>query len=346
MRKLLVIGGEGNMTGMRADHRTDDMEGLLQGLSNTRQYRQIVFYFTKQFLQPPADSEVLLPFVESTGVVMKTLTEGRGQDASEEVAHKSKEERVELAREYPEIFHRRILRAATSTALSLLYENIFSFLGDRQIVLIFTESDGHFCGLFPIASPAPGRSPQDERVTSQKLPITSGIKDWPIVFSRFDGDVLLPQQLVYGDEAEMPFSWCEPIPVSEILAGCKNALSARCKVTYPATGPLGDPRALLADGNNGGFLLAIPRPSNMRNFSITLRTGKGIEKAHLQKCEDSPGTVPERNWMTRKEVAEAIGKSTDTVDNYCRDGKFEVSKVGREVRISKVSVKGYLDGGA
>jgi hypothetical protein len=42
MRTLLVIGGEGNMTGMGADRFPDDMTGLLQGLRDCAQYNQLL----------------------------------------------------------------------------------------------------------------------------------------------------------------------------------------------------------------------------------------------------------------------------------------------------------------
>ena len=85
----------------------------------------------------------------------------------------------------------------------------------------------------------------------------------------------------------------------------------------------------------------------MKNFSITLQTGKGLGKEEAAVATSSAGKAPkvERNWMTRDEVAEVIKKSKDSVDNYCRAGKLEAIKVGREIRISKASVQRYLDQG-
>jgi hypothetical protein len=73
MRNLLVIGGEGNMSGMCADRAPDDMEGLLSSLTDTSNYDKIVFCFTDQLLQPPDNPEVLLPYVKQGEVAHKTL---------------------------------------------------------------------------------------------------------------------------------------------------------------------------------------------------------------------------------------------------------------------------------
>jgi hypothetical protein len=63
MRELLVIGGEGNMSGMCADRHPDDMTGLITALDDSSQYKQIVFHFTRSFLQPPEDPKQLIPLL-------------------------------------------------------------------------------------------------------------------------------------------------------------------------------------------------------------------------------------------------------------------------------------------
>lgn len=110
--------------------------------------------------------------------------------------------------------------------------------------------------------------------------------------------------------------------------------------------PSGGLTGLVGPSGGGKTLLAMPRPSNMKNLSITLQTGKGLGKEEPAPAVSKAGKAPkvERSWMTRDEVAAAIKKSRDSVDNYCRDGKLESAKVGREVRISRESVQRYLEG--
>ena len=333
------------MSGMCSDRFKDDLEGLLSALADTSVYEQIIFCFSKDLLQPPENPEVLLPYVNESEILHKTLNDAIDPAELSKAMNLSGEEQLEIARKHPQIFHKKILRVATSTAVSLLYETAFSFSGGNQVVLIFGENLDLSSTLFRVISPpTTARNLKHIRTRSQNLPITSGIKSWPITFKRFDAGQISTRELAFDNRVSLTFPWASPVPLPEVLAECVNIFSGKYPVTYPVEDVSKNPRSLLIEGDHDGFLLAIPRPSNMKNFSITLRTGKGIQKE--KPIPEPTGATPtvERNWMTRNEVAEAIGKSTDTVDNYIRDGKLESDKVGREVRITKASVEKYLGG--
>ncbi len=343
MRKLLVVGGNGNMSGMCADHATDDMAGLLSALTDTSSYEQIVFCFSDQLLQPPDDPEVLLPYIRAAEIAHKTLAAAVAPEELSKLAALSNEDQLEEARKHPAILHDKILRVATSTAVSLLYETTFSFAGGNQVILIFGQHLDRCSDLFKIIiPPILTRDSETIRIRSANLPITSGIKEWPLTFRRFDTDQISIRELAPIEPVHLSFDWTESIPIKEVLAECANLFPGKYPISYPVEDVSKNPRALLVEGDHDGFLLAIPRPSNMKNFSITLRTGKGIKKEAQSKEATGAAPTVERDWMTRSEVAKAIGKSTDTVDNYLRDGKLTANKVDREVRIAKESVQRYL----
>lgn len=319
MRELLVIGGEGKMTGMMADRYPDDMKGLLQGLRNCAQYKQIIFSPSERFLSPPANLEELLPLAE--------FNESLLNDARRHLAALSS----------------KILKESTSQALSLFYEALLSFTNGRQVVLICGHGNELSQGLLPFFTSAKEEELGSQRIETDKLPLLSGIKEWPLVFERVTSPLAL-DRLLPGPKSILSFPWGTELSANELLK--RKHPSQPCPVSFPSEDVLGHPRSLLVEGKRGGFLLAIPRPSNMKNFSITLQTGKGLGREDAPIIVQSAGKAPkvERNWMTREEVAAAIKKSKDTVDNYCRDGKLEATKVGREIRISKASVQQYLDG--
>jgi len=319
MRELLVIGGEGNMTGMMADRYPDDMKGLFQGLQNCAQYKQIIFFLSERFLLPPENLEELLPLAEFN----KTL--------------------LADARKHPDALRSKILRESTTQALALFYEVLLSFTNGRQVVLICGCGNASSDGSLPFFTSAQEDELDSQRVEADKLPLLSGIKEWPLVFARVTSPLDL-RRLLPGPESTLSFPWDTELLADELLKR-KHLLQTPCPVSFPSEDVLGHPRSLLVEGKRGGFLLAIPRPSNMKNFSITLQTGKGLGKEESVVATQSTGKAPkvERNWMTRDEVAEVIKKSKDSVDNYCRAGKLEAIKVGREVRITKASVQRYLD---
>lgn len=320
MRTLLVIGGEGNMTGMMADRYPDDMKGLLQGLRDCAQYKQIILYPTKNFLLPPENHDELIPLTEFDD---RLLAE---------------------ARRHPDVLHSKILREATTQAMTLFYEVLTSFTTGRQVILICGRGSELSQALLPFFSEAKDLSLETQRVETDKVPLLSPVKEWPVIFERPDSPVCL-HQLLPGELAFMGFPWGIEIEANALFSRSRHARNAPCKVSFPAEDVLKHPRALLLEGLRGGFLLAIPRPSNMKNFSITLQTGKGLLKEEAPAVALTTGKAPkvERNWMTREEVAEAIRKSKDSVDNYCRAGRLESTKVGREIRITKASVQRYLD---
>jgi excisionase family DNA binding protein len=316
MRTLLVIGGEGNMTGMMADRISDDMAGLLTGLKDTRQYRQIVLMPSSRFLQPPEDPLSLLPLADFD-------------------AHL-----IEEARKNPGALRTKILRVSTKQALRQFYETLLSFLNGRQVVLICTPGNELAESLLPFFSSV---DTLEHRVECDKLPLLSGIKDWTVCFTRIPTP-LTPEALLPSEVLKLNFPWDIQVAARDVLQTLRHLLENPAPVSYPAEDALLYPRAMLAEGKRGGFLLAIPRPSNMKNFSITLQTGKGLKKE--SPVTENPGKKAvkiERDWMTRDEVAEVIRKSKDSVDNYCREGKLESYKAGREVRISRESVQKYLE---
>ena len=152
--------------------------------------------------------------------------------------------------------------------------------------------------------------------------------------------------LIPREAADLCFPWEISIPMKNVVRNLHKILPERVRAFYPAIDALNHPRSLLIRGRHNGFLLAMPSPSNLKNLSITLQTGKGITVASTPAPTPEKASAPQltRNWMTRSEVAAEIGKSTDTVDNYCRDGVLRFTKAGRQVRITKESVQHYLDG--
>jgi excisionase family DNA binding protein len=320
MRTLLVIGGEGNMSGMMADRYPDDMKGLLEGLRNCAQYKQIILYPSERFLLPPDDFEELLPLAEFDPHLL------------------------EAARKYPDALRTKILKESTSQALSLFYRTLFSFTNGRQVVLICGHGNALSCSLLPFFTPAQEEELDSQRVEADRIPLLSGIKEWPLVFGQVASPLALGR-LLPGPGVTMSFPWGTEITADELPGGWRHLLQAHHPVSFPSEDVLGHPRSLLIEGKRGGFLLAIPRPSNMKNFSITLQTGKGLGREEVPATVQSEGKAPrvERNWMTREEVAEAIRKSKDSVDNYCRAGRLDSTKVGREIRITKESVQRYLN---
>jgi len=321
MRTLLVIGGEGNMTGMGADRFPDDMKGLLQGLRDCAQYNQIILYPSQQFLAPPEKLEELLPLAEFDEAL---LTD---------------------ARKYPDALRSKILKESTTQALSLFYETLLSFVTTgRQVVLICGNGNDLSCASLQFFKSAKEDGLHTQHVGVQKLPLLSGIKEWPLVFERLESPLDL-RTLLPNPMLTKTFPWGTEISAGDLLKRKRYLLSASCPVTFPAEDALLNPRALLIEGSRDGFLLVIPRPSNMKNFSITLQTGKGLGKPEETAATSGTGKAPkvERNWLSREEVAGLIRKTKESVDNYCRDGKLESYKVGREVRITKASVQRYLD---
>jgi excisionase family DNA binding protein len=319
------------------------MEGLLSALTDISTYNKIIFFFTDQLLEPPDDPEVLLPFVNKQEVAHKALAAGAEPNELSKLSMLPVQEQIEAARKYPESLRKTILRVATSTAISLLYETVFSFTGGNQVVLIFGRNAQLRFNLFRmIDASVKTREPGQIGISSKNLPITSSIKKWPHRFRRFNTDQVTCSQLAQDDVVGLPFPWTSSIRVPELVKECANILRGEYPISYPVEDVSKNPRALLVEGHYDGFLLAIPRPSNMKNFSITLRTGNGIKKEAPAKESDGAAPTVKRDWMTRAEVAEAIGKSKDTVDNYIRDGKLESNKAGREVRITKESVEKYL----
>lgn len=309
------------MSGMMADRHADDMKGLLKGLRKCSQYKQIILYPTERFMLPPENLEELLPLADYDAALL------------------------EDARKHPEHLKKKILSESTPQALSLFYEALFSFANGRHVILICDQGNELSRALLPFYSPATEKELDSQRIEHDKIPLLSGVKDWPFVFERFDSPLCLAR-LLPSEEGDMDFPWGTKISGDRLMKRKEHLLTKECPVEFPAEDVLFHPRALLIKGDRDGFLLAMPRPSNMKNLSITLRTGKGLGKEEEPAEVQSNGKAPsiERNWMSRAEVAEAIGKSKDTVDNYVRDGKLEANKVGREVRITKESVQRYLDG--
>jgi len=321
MRTLLVIGGEGNMTGMMADRHPDDMKGMLQGLRDCAQYKQIILHPSENFLLPPDDLNELLPLAEFD------------------------EDLLKHALKHPDSARSKILRESTTQALSLFYETLVSFVTTgRQVVLICGQGSDLSRELLPFFSLAKEEELHTRHVGADKIPLLSGIKEWTVLFERFESPLAL-KKLLPDPMLRITFPWETEISAAALLHHKQHLLRTSCPLSFPAEDALLNPRALLLEGRRGGFLLMIPRPSNMKNFSITLQTGKGLGKEEEVSTTQNTGKAPkvERNWMTRDEVAEAINKSKDSVDNYCREGKLKSVKAGREVRITKDSVQRYLD---
>ena len=300
------------MTGMCADRYPDNMKGLIEGLNDCSQYKQIVLYPSKQFLLPPENPDDLIPLLEF-------------DEAPQDSDH---------------------LKAATILSLSLFYEALLSFASGRQVVLICGDGNDLSRKLLPFFSTVEEKRLYARRVETDKLPLLSGIKDWSVLFDRFD-DPLSLQKLLPCSEFEMTFPWGTKLSGADLMEHKPHLLCTSCPVKFVAEDALLNPRALLVEGKRKGFLLAIPRPSNMRNFSITLQTGKGLGALEEPQTA-SAGKAPkvDRNWFSREEASDLIRKTKESVDNYCRNGKLSSYKVGREVRITKESVQQYLNQGA
>ena len=333
------------MAGMCADTFPDDMKGLIESLNEIEQYKQIVFYYTDQFLMPPSDPSELFPLIKDKAIFPEILREAL-TDAGVTPLPSSLDELIALGSEHPEPFNQAILQTAARVAAGLYYEALLSFTSMRQIVAIVGEGNELSTVAVPRFELAVKSELDKQRVSkSDNLPLLGGVQDWPVIFDRHSEKVQLSECLP-SYKGILPISDSIEVKLEHAYKRCFNSLSMECEVSYPAADDLNHPRALLLKPPSGsGFLLAMPRPSNMKNFSITLRTGKGIEVAKTESIGTSTESAParvERNWMTRKETAKAIGKSPDTVDNYCRNGRLEFYKEGREVRISKESVQRYL----
>ncbi len=323
MRTLLVIGGEGLMTGMCANRYPDNMKGLLEGLCDCSRYKQIILYPSQQFLLPPEHPKELIPLLRL------------GEDKQKTACQK------------PPAQDSDILKAATILSLSLFYETLLSFASGRQIVLICGNGNDLSQELLSFFTTVEKTGLHFRRVEADKLPLLSGIKDWPVLFDRFESPLAL-QKLLPDHDFGMTFPWNSKISGVNLMKHKHHLLCTSCPVKYIAEDVLLNPRSLLIEGKRKGFLLAIPRPSNMRNFSITLRTGKGLGAPKPLSIASISGKAPkvERHWMTRAEVAEITNRSKDTVDNLRSAGTLvNAPKVGRQVRITKESVQQYLNQG-
>jgi len=324
MRTLLVVGGEGQMTGMQADRYPDNMKGLLQGLRDCSKYKQIILYPSKQFLLPPENLEDLIPLT--------------GFDEDQQKA---------ACKEHP-AQNFNLVKVSTTLSLSLFYETLLSFVSGRQVVLICGNGNDLSRALLSFFTTVEERRLYNRRVETDKLPLLSGIKDWPILFDRLDSPLSL-QKLLPHSEFKITFPWGAKLSSADLMEHKHYLLCTSCPVTFVAEDVLLNPRALLIEGKKNGFLLVIPRPSNMKNFSITLQTGKGVIKEQSSTTTKSPAEKApkvERHWMTREEVAEIIKRSKDTVDNLRIAGTLvDAPKAGRQVRITKESVQQYLNQG-
>jgi hypothetical protein len=211
------------------------------------------------------------------------------------------------------------------------------------VLVLGTGNDSSLASL-PFFTLAKDEGLHTQHVGAQKLPLLSGIKEWPLVFERFESPLKL-QTLLPNPTLTKTFPWGTEISAGTLLTRKRHLLCTSCPITFPAEDALLNPRALLIEGSRNGFLLVIPRPSNMKNFSITLQTGQGLGKSEETAATQSAGKAPkvERNWLSREEVSGLIRKTKESVDNYCRAGKLESYKEGREVRITKASVQRYLD---
>ncbi len=147
------------MSGMMADHYPDDMKGLLQGLRNCAQYKQIILFPSERFLLPPENLEELLPLAE--------FNESLLADARRHLADLSP----------------KILKESTSQALSLFYEALLSFVTTgRQVVLICGQGNDLSQGLLPFFTSAKAEGLHNRFVGVDTIPLLSGIKEWPVLF--------------------------------------------------------------------------------------------------------------------------------------------------------------------
>ena len=348
MRRLLVIGGEGNMSGMSADTSPDDMLGLIKALKDDPHHDFILFHFTDRFFMPPEDPEAIIPLFAELGIVPKALNQILGEETFRKLIRKNPtdEDLLNEARKHKGAFHKKLLEKATFEALRLFYHAFLSFTGGRHVVLVCGSGSEYSQALLKFFWPAEEDGVSGKRVYKQRLPLIDAVKEWPMVFERYKSDIVKPREMLPGGKVEFP--WNESIPVETVLIACGNALNSACTVSYPAQDDLNNPRALMMESPSGGWLLAIPRPSNMGNFAKGLRTGRGLAKKQEPETAAEPirrTSKVERSWMTREEVAEMIKRSKDTVDDLRSDGTLvDAPKAGRQVRISKESVQRYLDG--
>ena len=347
MRKLLVIGGEGNMAGMSADTSPDDMLGLIGALKDNPAHDFILFHFTDKFFMPPEDPEAIIPLFAEMGIVPKVLAQIIGEEAFRKLIRKNPtdDDLLNEARKHRDVFHKKLLEKATFEAGRLFYHAFLSFTGGRHVILVCGPGSEYSRALLRFFWPAEEDGMSGKRVYKQRLPLIDPIKEWPMVFERHKSDTVKPRDLLPGGMLDFP--WSEPIPVESVLIACGNALDSDCTVSYPAADDLNNPRALMMDSPSGGWLLAIPRPSNMSNFAKGLRTGRGLTKKQVPDPAAAPvqQTVEVvRNWMTREEAAEMIRRSKDTVDDLRSEGVLvDAPKAGRQVRVTKASVQAYLD---
>ncbi len=56
----------------------------------------------------------------------------------------------------------------------------------------------------------------------------------------------------------------------------------------------------------------------------------------------APGPRPEREWLTYAEAGEIVGLSRVTLWKLVSAGEIEAAKVGRAVRINRVSLSAYM----
>jgi hypothetical protein len=348
MRKLLVIGGEGNMAGMSADTFPDDMLGLIKALKDDPAHDFIVFHFTDRFFMQPKNPEEIIPLFAEIDIVPKILLQIVGAEAFGKLLRKNPTDAALLneARKHKDVFHKKLLEKATFEALRLFYHAFLSFTGGRHVVLVCGLGSEYSQALLRCFWPAAEDGVSGKRVYKQRMPLIDPIKEWPMVFERYKSATVTPKEMLPGGKLEFP--WSEPIPVKTVLIACGNALNSDCKVSYPAQDDLNNPRALMMESPLGGWLLAIPRPSNMGKFAKGLRTGKGLAKRQDPEVAIEPvkqAVEVVRNWLTREEVAEMIKRSKDTVDDLRSVGVLvDAPKAGRQVRVTNASVQAYLDG--
>ena len=226
MRELLVVGGEGNMSGMCADRIPDDMKGLLSGLNNTSQYQKIIFVFSHNFLQPSKNPEELLPYMASKDNMAQNSI---------------------------------ILEKATRMAVTLFYETLLSFAGEKQIITIFGAENELCPTLLPFYYTARSEGLQHLHVRRHNCPLTEGIKNWPFVFERFRSTIF-PDELLPDRDTCLSLPWGAKTRSPSVLGKLRHILDTKCAVRYPAEDSLKNPRALLVKAKNGGngFLLSIP----------------------------------------------------------------------------------------
>jgi excisionase family DNA binding protein len=349
MRKLLVIGGEGNMAGMSADTSPDDMLGLIKALKDNPAHDFILFHFTDRFFMPPEDPEAIIPLFADMDIVPKILLQIVGEDAFRKLIRKNPtdDDLLNEARKHRAVFHKKLLEKATFEALRLFYHAFLSFTGGRHIVLVCRPGSEYSQALLKFFWPANEDGMAGKRVYKKSFALINPIREWPMIFKRFKAEMINPGELLPGHGCILEFPGCTRFKVEEALVFCGNALDCECKIHYLATDDLNNPRALRMESPSGGWLLAIPRPSNMGNFAKGLRAGGGTTTTQTPEPAAEPVTQAVevvRNWMTREEAAEMIKLSKDTVDNLRSEGVLvDAPKAGRQVRITKASVQRYLD---